>query len=231
MTAYIEKSFHGRTFRVLPESSAIVDDAEPMLDRLRDVKPGDVFVDVGAGHGTYALRASAMGAHVIAFEPHAPTMDILSRNVVETCASAVTVSDVALWDDTPYPEDLWREVWGRHYPMPESWRPTTQTLDSLGLPRLDWLKLDVEGAELGVLQGAAKTLKDQRPTLLIEDHDGISSDPNCVVSRYAERIGSSTKIRAMLGDLGYRIEVLPWGCGRRFIVAEHPSRKLPPEAA
>ncbi len=41
-------------------------------------------------------------------------------------------------------------------------------LDSLALPRLDFLKLDVEGMELEALQGAARTIEAARPLLQIE---------------------------------------------------------------
>jgi FkbM family methyltransferase len=41
-------------------------------------------------------------------------------------------------------------------------------LDSLGLPRLDFLKIDVEGMEIAVLQGAARHLHTHRPWCWIE---------------------------------------------------------------
>jgi FkbM family methyltransferase len=41
-------------------------------------------------------------------------------------------------------------------------------LDTLALPRLDFLKLDIEGMELEALQGAARTIESQRPVLQIE---------------------------------------------------------------
>jgi FkbM family methyltransferase len=42
------------------------------------------------------------------------------------------------------------------------------SVDSLALPRLDFLKIDVEGMELDVLEGAKATLEREKPTLLIE---------------------------------------------------------------
>jgi hypothetical protein len=41
-------------------------------------------------------------------------------------------------------------------------------LDSLGLPQVDALKIDVEGAELNVLRGAEKTINRDHPGILIE---------------------------------------------------------------
>jgi FkbM family methyltransferase len=224
MTAHVDKTFRGHPFRVVPESSAVVDDEEPMLRNLERVRSGDIFLDVGAGHGTYALRAAAMGAYVVAFEPHGPSREILARNVRASGfdhpgdRAFVEIENVALFDGSPYPENLRREVWGRHYPTEEPM--LFARIDDLGFEKVDWLKLDVEGAELGVLRGGIMTISNCRPTILCEDHDGISKDPACVVSRYAEGIDSSRKIRGMLEQMGYAIEVLPWGCGRRFLVAE-----------
>lgn len=41
-------------------------------------------------------------------------------------------------------------------------------LDSLNLPRLDLLKIDVEGMELEVLEGAAKCISEYRPIMYVE---------------------------------------------------------------
>jgi Methyltransferase FkbM domain len=41
-------------------------------------------------------------------------------------------------------------------------------LDEFNLPRVDFIKLDVEGMELEALQGAEKTIKSSRPVLLVE---------------------------------------------------------------
>jgi len=47
----------------------------------------------------------------------------------------------------------------------------TETIDALvergDLPRVDFLKIDVEGADVGVLEGAAQTLTEQRPRLAL----------------------------------------------------------------
>lgn len=44
----------------------------------------------------------------------------------------------------------------------------TVTIDSLQLPRVDFIKIDVEGHELEVLWGSRETLKKYHPTLLVE---------------------------------------------------------------
>ncbi len=64
----------------------------------------------------------------------------------------------------------------------------TMTIDSLALPRVDVVKIDVEGMELDVLEGAARCLKDQHPIILVES---IKTDKN--------------KLRSRLTELGYSL--------------------------
>jgi FkbM family methyltransferase len=61
-------------------------------------------------------------------------------------------------------------------------------LDSLGLARVDLIKIDVEGMELEVLEGAATIIARQRPILMVEWY---KSD--------------KAKLRARLVDLGYTV--------------------------
>lgn len=71
-------------------------------------------------------------------------------------------------------------------------------LAPLNLPRLDVMKVDVEGAEMIVLTGAAETLKRLRPILIVEIHEGTSHSAGHSVRELLDFIQS----------LGYRLEGL-----------------------
>lgn len=43
-----------------------------------------------------------------------------------------------------------------------------RTIDSLALPRVDLIKIDVEGMEMAVLHGAVNTIREQRPVMFVE---------------------------------------------------------------
>ncbi len=72
-----------------------------------------------------------------------------------------------------------------HYPV------SMNSIDNLGLHRCDLLKIDVEGMELAVLQGAAKTIEKFSPYLIVED----------------DRESKSEDLRAFIHSLGYKIYV------------------------
>ena len=58
--------------------------------------------------------------------------------------------------------------------------PLDDWADGHGLPRLDLIKLDVEGAEVRVLRGAAATLRRHRPVLLVE------YNPSCAAAYFGQ---------------------------------------------
>jgi FkbM family methyltransferase len=235
----VERSAFGHTFKIVapdevePRCALYSPDEfiqhEPVFETwCRVIRKGDVVVDVGACYGSYTLPALAAGAKVIAYEPWVEGRRVLELNVSQNeFAKNLTIRPVALWDKTPPAEALFKRVFEYHYPNGKEVNTSTmdEDLASIGVTRVDWMKFDIEGAELPALLGAQKTLE-SRPSLIIEDHDDVNPDPACVVSRYAASIDSSKRIKEMLTNLGYVVETVPWGCGRKYIVAHHPSRSL-----
>lgn len=146
------------------------------------LRPGDVFVDVGANIGWFTLLASTIvGAtgHVHAFEPRRPTVEYLRRSVAMSGLDAfVTVHDVGL-SNTP---GECRLGWDRGSRNPgHSYLVETETsdlieaqpirldtLDRIAIGRVDMIKIDVEGAEMLALSGAEETIAVNRPFVLSE---------------------------------------------------------------
>lgn len=125
------------------------------------LRPGDLFVDVGANVGTYALWAADRGAIVIAVEPDPRAAALLRENValnnlpitVVEAALGAKVGSLLLTEgnDTTnhmLPDD---STGGQ--------RVQAQTLDAvLGGRAARGVKIDVEGAERIVLEGALECL-------------------------------------------------------------------------
>jgi FkbM family methyltransferase len=152
------------------------------------LQPGMTVLDVGAHHGLYTLlTAKRVGPRgkVIAFEPSPRERKRLMRHLRVNGCSNVSVAHCALGDRTGE-ADLFL-VEGRHDWF-NSLRPPVveertcrvrvevrcldDVLAELRIPQVDFIKLDVEGAELSCLQGAAKLLRSaSRPAILAEVQD------------------------------------------------------------
>lgn len=150
-------------------------------EKLRDdwwhVQPGDVVMDVGAGFGSYTLTALAAGASlVLAIEPGKEEFFALCQNlyVNNTPPARCLPLNCAVMDVdlvTGYDPEIRSCAAGPTRVMEHRLGGTVDGLvRGYGLPKLDWLKIDVEGAELHVLTGASKTLSEVKPVVLVECH-------------------------------------------------------------
>jgi FkbM family methyltransferase len=138
---------------------------------LHALRPGDLFVDVGANIGSYSvLAAGAGGAQVLAFEPapraYAALQDNLRLNnlaaLVEARSEAVggAPGRRAITVDLDTVNHLLDGA-----PSAASTQVTITTLDAaLAGRQPNVLKIDVEGYETAVIEGAAQTLRS--PALL-----------------------------------------------------------------
>ena len=126
---------------------------------------GDIFVDVGAHVGTWAVRATRTFRQVIAIEPHPVFNRILRTTIAMNGLRNIVVVSAILSDESN--ETRPSAVNGRGK-REESQNVPVRTLDSFGLkPTL--IKIDTEGNELRVLQGASETLR-KNPMIVIETH-------------------------------------------------------------
>ncbi len=154
--------------------------------------PGRDFVDAGAHVGVASLVYAAFagaGPRIVAFEPNPNVFPLLVENSrvnamrVECfrVALGAEVGTVNFFADGRNPnaslsEEAPKRYWyweAREKPAMKASHVTMTTLDrfcaALGLvPGL--IKLDVEGAELQVLKGAAETVRKHRPAILMETH-------------------------------------------------------------
>jgi FkbM family methyltransferase len=153
----------------------------------RLLRLGMTVLDVGAHHGLYTLLASkcvGRAGHVVAFEPSFRERKRLRRHLRLNRCHNVVVHSCAL-GDTPCEADLFvvegREDWCNSLRVPQIDAPTRServavervddVLERQAIGRVDFIKLDAEGAELSFLQGACRTLAASRPVILAEVQD------------------------------------------------------------
>lgn len=152
------------------------------------VKPGSVAVDIGAHIGTHTILLSKLvgnNGRVFAFEPQVQIFGQLVMNLYYNTCSNVIARQIALGNNTgivelvsPWPDNLGAtlvrpsfgnkatSVLGLDYGVRHVARITT--LDSFDLKNVSFIKIDVEGFDDIVVSGALKTIKKNRPVMLIE---------------------------------------------------------------
>jgi FkbM family methyltransferase len=148
------------------------------------LRPGMTFVDIGANLGMFTLLAAACvgpGGRVIALEPSKRERERLEANVKLNGFANVRVIAAAT-SDVPGNARLHvaREPNSGHntlgafiYDVREELAEEVELirLDDAGIDHVDVMKLDVEGAEVKALRGAARLIDRCRPTVLVEVND------------------------------------------------------------
>ncbi|QQV78458.1 FkbM family methyltransferase [Sphingomonas aliaeris] len=142
------------------------------------VASGDRVIDVGGNRGTYAYRFDTLGARVEVFEPNPVCLRVLRdwathRSSVNVHAVALSASsgtaELAIPIDAAGVEhDASASI---EHGVGADVRLETvpiATLDSFGFRDASLIKIDVEGHELSVIEGALETIAASAPALLIE---------------------------------------------------------------
>lgn len=133
-----------------------------------------VAIDGGAHIGTWTAGMARKFERVVAFEPAEDTYECLKENVQEH--PNVYLMKCALGNRNGFgkvvDDDKRLGNTGARYVIPLIGSPAdgirVVTLDSCELAHVDFIKLDVEGSELEVLQGAKFTIQNCRPVVVIE---------------------------------------------------------------
>lgn len=200
--------------------------SEPELLGLAEfVRPGAVCFDIGAAYGMYTYplaRLAGPGGQVHSFEPLPVPYRLLEAGVRASGARNVRVTNTAIgsftgWSRLRLPYRFGLPVHGWAHPQEGLKHPgrfaagktlevAMHTVDGVcelrEIPRVDFMKVDVEGFEPGVLEGAAWTIEQHRPALLLE-----------IEERHLGKYGrTAAEVAGPLVERGYRMHV--WRGGR-----------------
>lgn len=169
------------------------------------VKPGMVVVDIGAHVGYYTLLAARLvgpAGKVYAFEPEPDNHTILLKNIDMNGYNNVVATQIAVSDlegsSTLYLTTLDS---GRHsmyhHGLPERGAAPveTTTLDSFfeseEWPRVDFIKIDVEGAEAAVLDGMPRLMqKCPDLQLIVEFNPALLQDGGVAPTDFLNRLAA-----------------------------------------
>ncbi|MEE3327268.1 MAG: FkbM family methyltransferase [Myxococcota bacterium] len=160
------------------------------------VRPGSTAIDAGAHIGSLTVplaRLVGPEGHVYAFEPQREVHRELYHNLQLNNLTQATALKLAVSSEPGFvemmdlPEPFSADGWGRIGKGGE--KVEARTLDSFQLSDVSLIKIDVEGHEIPVIQGAEKTIRSNHPVLVIE-----TGEKNLTV------------LRPLLANWGYEIE-------------------------
>jgi FkbM family methyltransferase len=159
------------------------DALEPELASLEQfLTPGGVFLDIGANTGVYTIKAAkclaATGGLVIAIEPFPEMLAMLDRNIrgnrltnvrLRSFCLGAASGAAQLWVNFDRPASaslLMRD--GQTTNLSTLVFRLDEVFPLEKLERLDYVKIDIEGAEAQALAGARDTLAKFRPIVQLE---------------------------------------------------------------
>ncbi len=181
----------------------------------------DVLFDIGANVGTYSLVAAmkpGSDVRVFAFEPSYASIASMCDNIVlNGVADRMTPLPIALTDRTGMNVFSLRDLEpgsARHalgdgaveegptlYRQPVMTFRLDDAIDALGLPLPNHMKLDVDGGELEVLNGAARTLRSpELRSMLVEVSVALSTAVTEVLEAHGFRLDARMSVQNKSGE-------------------------------
>jgi FkbM family methyltransferase len=181
----------GRGMRINLHGSAVAfatGTAERPLQQalLGELRPGATFFDIGANVGFVTLIAARLvgpTGRVVSFEPVPENVAAIRENLALNGIDWVDVRETAVSSHSGSANLIVSDVSAfsrfANVSVPTGARETIEvSVDSVdellmvgSVPRPDVIKIDVEGAELQVIEGARHTLSEHQPVILCEVHD------------------------------------------------------------
>ena len=138
---------------------------------LSSINPGCTTIDVGSYTGLYAIAAAKAGADSYAFEPNPFARERALENIGINCAD-VTMFMSAVGDSPG------QASFSMRHPLTSAGQiggdggkkiaVEVVSIDSLEFNNVSGIKIDVEGYEAKVIQGAINTIREHRPLIIAE---------------------------------------------------------------
>lgn len=192
----------------------------------KTLRPSDVFIDVGAHVGYFTLLASRRvgpTGTVLSIEPNPFALKQLERNVERNhlqnvlvahtaCGEAQSVVRLHLHSES---NSSMASLYSKDSSGSVAVEVPCTTLDQLcqerGVRRVNLVKIDVEGAELFVLRGMKRVMREMRPSIVLELHPKLLED-----------VGTPfDTVVALLKEFQYVLE--PLGGHANFLCRPSPS--------
>lgn len=133
-----------------------------------NLNEGDYFVDIGANIGVYSILAASKGAKVISIEPVVSTFEILKKNIeLNNFQNLIKAINIGISNKKEILNFSSNQDALNHVIMNEDKQKIGIKVNSFSLDEImkgvmpKFIKIDVEGFETNVIEGAEKTLQNE----------------------------------------------------------------------
>ncbi|MEQ8541429.1 MAG: FkbM family methyltransferase [Coleofasciculus sp. D1-CHI-01] len=208
------------------------------------LKPGSIFFDIGANGGFYTVIAAkqvGLKGHVYAFEPGQSELELLRHNISINNLNNVTIVECAVGNTTGTAQlaiscdGAMNSLAKTNHPWQciERWQSVKiisldNFIQEYGIKKVDFIKIDVEGAEKLVFEGANRILSsDQEIIVMFEAYELNVNSFGYSVQEFIENLINSGMYLYYLNKLNYLTRIYKYDSrfGKKiynFIVTNKP---------
>lgn len=145
----------------------VMEKAERLLTRLRPLAKPGVCVQAGGWTGAYPIVLGNYFGSVVCFEPERHNFALLKFNTANV-SNIVSIHNSALNDSVCNRHLQVSRSTLAHKLLQSPGSTKCVSIDSLNLPSCSTIVLDIEGSEVFALKGAANTIKQHRPIVVVD---------------------------------------------------------------
>lgn len=173
--AIYKKEFRGSSLQYcdVPHCPHYMSDEDVVRERWWHIQPEDIVLDIGAAFGSYSLIACALGGRVHAFSPEQDCIDTFRKNVsLNQFEDRCEIYEFGIYDKPGFLNPV-SQVFS-DVPITNAVSFPVIELDKFiadkNIQKVDWIKIDVEGAEVEVVRSGLGTIKKWAPHIIVENH-------------------------------------------------------------
>ena len=169
---------------------------------LYKIKNGDIVMDAGANNGYLTLLFSKLigkNGKVYAFEPDSTNIKNIEKNISldKSLSNNIKIEELLLWNNNEK-IDFYEAgtvgssaIW-----IPDATKTIKKqavTIDSWvlenNIKKLDFIKMDIEGAEIEAIEGCLETIKTLKPNFAIASYHIVNNEPTYIkLEKYFTKI-------------------------------------------
>lgn len=206
-TMFVPDTDNGQYWWLKNTGASPEDQQIELICALLDDRPRGTVIDAGANFGCWSLPLARYANAVLAFEPQRCVFDLLQRSITANLLRVVpmpyalgevpgmiSVPDLKL-DETSNFGGVSLGIPHSEHPDAPTYEVKVMRLDSVLDPKevhVSFIKVDCEGAEIGILKGAVQTIRRCKPIIVAEaDHPLTDTQ---ALGEFIESLGYNVEI-------------------------------------